>query len=68
MAGFWQKVNDVWSSGMFGVSLGDVLAAVAIFFLFLVPQAAIFALHHPFHQDRNQAHRDGYRRRHPRRY
>ncbi|MCH7636776.1 MAG: hypothetical protein IIA12_03810, partial [Proteobacteria bacterium] len=34
--GFWRQVVAVWSTGIFGVSLGEVLLAVVIFFVFLV--------------------------------
>ena len=34
--GFWRQVAAVWSTGIFGVSLGEVLLAVVIFFVFLV--------------------------------
>ncbi len=33
--GFWQQVVTVWSTGIFGVSLGEVLLAVVVFFGFL---------------------------------
>lgn len=33
--GFWQQVVTVWSTGMFGVGLGEVLLAVVVFFGFL---------------------------------
>ena len=35
MAGFWEKVNEVWSSGFFGVGVGEVLSSLTIFFIFL---------------------------------
>ena len=35
LEGFWGQVVAVWSTGMFGVSLGEVLLAVVVFFLFL---------------------------------
>ena len=35
LEGFWRQVVAVWSTGMFGVSLGEVLLAVVVFFLFL---------------------------------
>ena len=34
--GFWQQVAAVWSTGIAGVSLGEVLSAVVVLFLFLV--------------------------------
>lgn len=34
--GFWRQVVAVWSTGIFGVNLGEVLLAVVIFFIFLV--------------------------------
>ncbi len=33
--GFWQQVVAVWSTGIAGVSLGEVLAAVGVLFVFL---------------------------------
>lgn len=35
MEGFWQKVVEVWTTGLFGVGVGEVLSAVAVFFVFL---------------------------------
>ena len=35
MAGFWQQVVDVWTSGLFGIGVGEVLLALIIFFVFL---------------------------------
>ena len=35
MEGFWQTVVAVWTTGMFGVGVGEVLLAVAVFFVFL---------------------------------
>ena len=35
LEGFWQQVVAVWSTGIFGVSLGEVLLAVVVFFVFL---------------------------------
>ena len=35
MAGFWQKVNDVWTAGLFGIGVGEVLVSLAVFFVFL---------------------------------
>ncbi|MCP4328134.1 MAG: mechanosensitive ion channel family protein [Alphaproteobacteria bacterium] len=36
LEGFWQQVALVWKAGVFGVSLGPILAAVLVFFLFSV--------------------------------
>ncbi len=33
--GFWAQVNAVWSTGILGVGLGEVLLAVVVFFVFL---------------------------------
>ncbi len=33
--GFWEQVVIVWSRGIFGVGVGQILAAVAVFFFFL---------------------------------
>jgi MscS family membrane protein len=33
--GFWAQVVAVWSTGIFGVGLGEVLLAVVVFFVFL---------------------------------
>ncbi|MCH7555729.1 MAG: mechanosensitive ion channel family protein, partial [Proteobacteria bacterium] len=35
MAGFWQQVVDVWTSGLFGIGVGEVLLALLVFFVFL---------------------------------
>ena len=35
MEGFWQKVVEVWTAGLFGIGVGEVLLAVAVFFVFL---------------------------------
>ena len=35
LEGVWQQVVAVWSTGIFGVSLGEVLLAVVVFFVFL---------------------------------
>ncbi len=35
MEGFWQTVVDVWTSGLFGIGVGEVLVSVAVFFVFL---------------------------------
>ena len=35
MAGFWQQVVDVWTSGLFGIGVGEVLLALMVFFVFL---------------------------------
>ncbi len=34
--GFWQQVAAVWSTGIAGVSLGEVLSAVVVLFVFLI--------------------------------
>ena len=36
LEGFWALVEDVWTTGIFGVELGRVLTALGIFFVFLV--------------------------------
>lgn len=33
--GFWAQVVAVWSAGIFGIGLGEVLLAVVVFFVFL---------------------------------
>ena len=35
MEGFWQTVVEVWTTGLFGIGVGEVLASIAVFFLFL---------------------------------
>lgn len=35
MEGFWQTVVEVWTTGMFGIGVGEVLLALVVFFIFL---------------------------------
>jgi MscS family membrane protein len=35
MAGFWQQVVDVWTAGLFGIGVGEVLISLGVFFVFL---------------------------------
>jgi MscS family membrane protein len=36
LKGFWDQVVQVWSAGVFGVSLGPIVAAVAVILVFVV--------------------------------
>lgn len=33
---FWQLVQDVWQNGVYGVAVGQILAAVVLFFFFML--------------------------------
>lgn len=35
MEGLWQTVVEVWTTGMFGIGVGEVLLALGVFFIFL---------------------------------
>jgi MscS family membrane protein len=40
--GFWQEVNKVWDTGIFGTNLGDIFLAVGIFLVFLFARRLFF--------------------------
>lgn len=41
---FWHVVGDVWDAGVLGVSLGNVVTALGIFFIFLLVRRLFFRL------------------------
>ena len=42
LAGFWQQVHTVWESGVFGMSIGDIVLALSIFLGFLFARRLFF--------------------------
>ena len=42
LEGFWQQVQTVWESGVFGMSIGDIVIALSIFLGFLFARRIFF--------------------------